>query len=73
MRRPRFYRGLNPRERALMWPVFRASLPSLYDIGIGEAVLPEVNVLQGPKRLDLTMIPAELDAALQPRRGLHRE
>jgi hypothetical protein len=32
------YRGLNPKERALMYPVFRATLPSLYSIGIGDGL-----------------------------------
>jgi hypothetical protein len=38
MRRPSYYRGLRPKERAVLYPVFRASLPSLSLVAIGDGL-----------------------------------
>jgi hypothetical protein len=38
MRRPTMYRELKPAERAVLYPVFRASLPSLSLIAIGDGL-----------------------------------
>src|SRR5207244_3800535 len=38
MRRPSMYRGLRPKERALLYPVFRAALPPVSTIAIGDGL-----------------------------------